>query len=178
MGGLGSGPTFRSMRPRVEVLKRLDVWCPADHRQWNAPALVEQTCTFGVRAFWRCPGCDARCRFVYRDDEGWACRKCVGGLYGSQFGQRWGPAFTRLLTYGMRELQWHAMFDPWPPSRPKGMHWRTYQARLKRLRELDQVAAAALGEHSAELNARIDRWMAYFEARDRERLDRRGGPAG
>ncbi len=85
--------------------------------------------TFGGRRQWfLCPSCDRRCAIIYRKGDGplWGCRVCMNGRYLSEHlstnDRKLHKAIKIREMLGQREGGIMAPF----PSKPKGMHWKTY----------------------------------------------------
>lgn len=96
----------------------------------------------GNRAFWLCPNCGHRSRFLYFKKLGFVCRECAKLNYLSQ--QRTKSSINHFRD-GMRlateKLHWAPLIDIVPmdfpymtPDRPKGMHQTTYLRYLARYR--------------------------------------------
>lgn len=98
----------------------------------------------GCRKWFLCPGCQKRCRVLYGGTR-FQCRACVGATYESQYDRVGLASFNRSLV--IREKLGGPFGLDWPfPSKPKGMHWNTYQ-RLKQndfsaVRRLELLLAA------------------------------------
>jgi hypothetical protein len=109
---------------------------------------VEWTrCHFGGgRPWFRCTAsseghyCGRRVCKLYFLSSIFACRHCYGLSYATQLEPLRLRGLARARKIRMRLGGGPNMFDPFP-SKPKGMHWRTY----KRLRHLHDVAAARCG---------------------------------
>lgn len=96
----------------------------------------------GNRAFWLCPICGRRARFLYFKGQGFVCRECARLNYQSQ--QRTRGSLNHYRD-GMKlatdKLHWEPLIDVAPldfpymtPDRPKGMHKTTYRRYLARYR--------------------------------------------
>jgi hypothetical protein len=94
----------------------------------------------GVRRYFRCPRCCARCLVLYGGSY-FRCRKCQNLAYASQNQDVCDRASARARKIRQRLGDDGCFDDPFPPK-PKGMHWRTYE-KLERQCEIleDQVAA-------------------------------------
>lgn len=97
----------------------------------------------GNRAFWLCPICGQRARFLYFKGRRFVCRKCGRLNYRSQ--QRTKDSSNHFQD-GMRlateKLHWYPPVDIVPmdfphvtPDRPKGMHWVTYKRHIASFRQ-------------------------------------------
>lgn len=96
----------------------------------------------GSRAFWLCPFCGRRARFLYFKERGFACRECVGLNYHTQ--QRTRDCLNHYrdgLKLAREKLAWTPPdwlvpmdFPRITPDRPRYMHEATYQRHLARFR--------------------------------------------
>ncbi len=82
----------------------------------------------GKRPWFLCPSCGRRCGVLYSIRSRIICRKCGGLSYESQNEPRHFGALRKALKILGR--LGGSVTEPFP-SRPRYMHWRTYQ-RLKR----------------------------------------------
>lgn len=100
----------------------------------------------GSRAFWLCPICGRRARFLYRKDRRFVCRECAKLNYQSQ--QRTKDSINHFrdgLKLAREKLSWEPPgyiapmdFPRLLPDRPKGMHEATYQRHLARFRQYQE----------------------------------------
>lgn len=116
----------------------------------------------GLRPFWMCPRCRRRVRYLYvsdrQSDRGFCCRYCARLNYSSQ--QATKDAFyyyTAGLSYARDYLHYAApdalsirAFWYIRPTRPAGMHKKTYDRHLAKLARLQALCRNA---YYAELNA-------------------------
>lgn len=96
----------------------------------------------GSRAFWLCPICGRRARFLYFKDPGFVCRECAKLNYQSQ--QRTRDSINHYrdgLKLARERLGWEppgyitpAWFPQLTPPCPRYMHQSTYQRHLARFR--------------------------------------------
>lgn len=93
----------------------------------------------GVRRYFRCRRCHARCLVLYGGSY-FRCRKCQNLAYASQNRDLHDRASAKARKIRER-LGDDGCFDDPFPSKPKGMHWRTYE-KLERQCEMyeNQVA--------------------------------------
>lgn len=95
----------------------------------------------GSRAYWLCPACGARVRFLYFTGDIFLCRKCSRVNYQSQ--QENKSDCMRFYNKGVALVERHLdrwprfrpdgfSFCDWVPDRPKGMHETTYLRYLAR----------------------------------------------
>lgn len=95
----------------------------------------------GSRAYWLCPACGARVRFLYFTGAIFLCRRCSRVNYRSQ--QENKSDSMRFYNKGMALVEKHLdrwprfrpdgfSFCDWVPDRPKGMHETTYRRYLAR----------------------------------------------
>ena len=87
----------------------------------------------GQRRWFLCPSCKRKCRILYGGSL-FRCRCCQGLKYEGQYAPSYGRAAT--MCHQLRKKLGYsgALSDPFP-TKPKGMHWRTYE----RLRRKDQI---------------------------------------
>lgn len=116
--------------------------------QWStALELIRTPSGFGGScAFWLCPHCGRRVRYLYFKGRGFVCRECAKLNYRCQ--QRTkdcvNPAYDG-IRYAREKLHWQPLIDVVPadfphmtPDRPKGMHRRTYYRYLARYRRYQE----------------------------------------
>lgn len=100
------------------------------------PLTITEAGFGGSRHWFSCPGCQRRCRKLYRDYR-FLCRVCLGAKYDSQYddalnsisAQRWK---IRSVLEARNGLPWPCGLDDGFPPRPRGMHRSTYQRWLER----------------------------------------------
>lgn len=98
----------------------------------------------GFRWTFSCPNdaCGALVKKLYLHEGGLLCRECSGVVYRSQFltpHERQKRKATKLRSrLGPVDPEWGL------PSRPKGMHQRTYERELDKLAEVDLTVRAIL----------------------------------
>jgi len=91
---------------------------------------------FGGERFWfACPGCGRRCRVLFGGVR-FRCRRCHGLRYSSQSETRADRA-SRGMWKVVRRLDPRTDFNELP-SKPKGMHWRTYERLAERYAAYDK----------------------------------------
>lgn len=105
------------------------------HRQ--VIKLTPQLCHFGgARTWFRCPRCDRRVARVFFSSARFICRKCARLVYRSQR--------VDLSTRGWWKTRkaYRALgLDPdlaearGVPTKPRGMHWRTFSAHYRRIQQ-------------------------------------------
>lgn len=96
----------------------------------------------GSSAFWLCPRCGRRVRYLYFKDMGFSCRACCKLNYHCQQRTHDSINYARDgLKLAREKLRWEPPFPVVPadfpyvvPDRPKGMHIRTYYRYLARYR--------------------------------------------
>lgn len=100
----------------------------------------------GSCAFWLCPCCGHRVRFLYFKGQGFVCRECAKLNYRCQQRTRdsVNPAYDG-IRFAREKLHWEPLIDVVPadfpymtPDRPKGMHRRTYYRYLARYRRYQE----------------------------------------
>lgn len=92
---------------------------------------------FGKRKWFMCPGCGDRCAVLYLKNKHFACRECQNLNYRSSQLSGDTAYYHEQLTKLCRELK--AEYEPtsyFPPWKPKGMHWKTYEKHTKRYKQL------------------------------------------
>lgn len=100
----------------------------------------------GSRAFWLCPRCGRRARFLYFKGGIFLCRECARLNYRCQ--QRTHDSVNHAydgIKLAREKLHWKPLIDVVPmdfpymtPGRPKGMHRRTYYRYLARYRRYQE----------------------------------------
>lgn len=94
----------------------------------------------GSRAYWLCPRCGRRCRYLYFKNHRFQCRECAKLNYRCQQRTNDSTNYARDgLKLAREKLGWEPPFDICPaefpyvtPDKPKGMHWATYRRYLAR----------------------------------------------
>lgn len=94
----------------------------------------------GSRAFWLCPICGRRARYLYFKGRRFVCRGCANLNYRSQ--QRTRDSLNHAydgIELARKKLRWQPLIDVAPmdfpyvtPDKPKGMHETTYRRYLAR----------------------------------------------
>ena len=101
---------------------------------------VETPTNFGgVRRWFACLSCRKTCRILYGGAY-FRCRSCYRLKYESQYEPAWGQAASRALKIRQR-LGCREGIDDSFPSRPKGMHWRTYERLMAQAERLQNAWA-------------------------------------
>lgn len=100
----------------------------------------------GTRAFWLCPRCGQRARYLYFKGEGFVCRDCAKLNYRSQ--QRTKSSINHFrdgMKLATEALSWQPLIDVAPidfpyvtPDRPRYMHEATYRRHLARFRRYQE----------------------------------------
>lgn len=155
MGGLGSGRSKN--RPRTHHFRSVDMaklspaQADAVRRQSSVGlcygakdalghqvkveahiGLSETATAFGgARKWFVCPSCKGRSRVLYLRAVGPKCRKCCRAQYASQSESPKWRELSRAQAIRMRLGGTGNMLDDFP-CKPKGMHWRTYDALRNR----------------------------------------------
>ncbi|PUB10522.1 hypothetical protein DFP92_11843 [Yoonia sediminilitoris] len=119
---------------QFDIRKLAKPGCHLPDRFEFADGVLETTWTssnFGGRRQWfLCPSCDRRCAIIYCHPKTlkMGCRVCLKGRYASEYmspqGRRLHAAFAVRRRLGQKK----GGIGPPFPLKPKGMHWRTYQA--------------------------------------------------
>lgn len=92
----------------------------------------------GQRQWLLCPRCQRRCRILYSGTR-FYCRRCYRLKYKSQGEDSTQRAITRAQATRKRLGGFEGIDDPFP-TKPKGMHWKTYD----KLEAADAMAAQRL----------------------------------
>ena len=136
---------FTDYGPDPETDRELvELW----HGDWSQTLeLIRTPSHFGGGcAFWLCPRCGRRVRFLYFKNLGFACRTCCKLNYAVQ--QRTHDSTNHArdgLKLAREKLRWEPPFPVAPadfphivPDKPKGMHRRTYYRYLARYRRYQE----------------------------------------
>ena len=89
----------------------------------------------GRRAWFRCPTCQKRVAMLYGRTV-FACRKCCNLVYPSTTESHLDRQ-TRKLDKLRERLQWQAGFLNGYEGKPKGMHWKTFEALRREYRLIE-----------------------------------------
>ena len=108
----------------------------------------------GTRAYWLCPACGERFRYLYFKKRRFICRKCAELNYKSQQETKNGLRYVRKgKKLAEERLGWLPQpmspidFAGFVPQKPKGMHWSTYFKHRRRLdRYQEQYVEDAMRE--------------------------------
>lgn len=99
----------------------------------------------GTRAYWLCPACGERFRYLYFKKLRFICRKCAELNYKSQQETKNSRRYLRKgLKLAEERLYWIPQpippvhFASLAPRKPKGMHWATYRKHRDRLRKYQE----------------------------------------
>jgi hypothetical protein len=146
----------------------------------------------GVRPWFHCPRCERRSSRLFLDDLSLVCRKCAGVLYASQLKRVSPEEKLRARARQIRvELGGMPSADAPFPTRPKGMHRRTYERLQEEAFRLEAAAeraaavafAASLKRYASELEklemraARVERAASRAQrARGDGKGERRNTP--
>jgi len=100
------------------------------------------TCYFGgCRPWFVCPNCFRRVGKLYAAGKYFCCRLCYGLAYESQREAAYDRLARKSRNIRKRLGSSTSLFDPFP-SKPKGMHWKTYH-RLRREAEVAEEGSWA-----------------------------------
>jgi len=112
-------------------------------------------CTYGGHRPWLlCPACSQRVAILYCGLAGFYCRKCLRLVYQSQRESSGGRGLIAAQAIRQRLGGSANMTVPFP-SKPRGMHWRTYQ-RMRR------QARVAESRYDLEFWAKMQQWNAML----------------
>lgn len=100
----------------------------SERQNVKQPVYLDYTaCTYGgSRPWWLCPNCGRRVAVLYGPGKLYACRHCYKLVYECQRETSDDRAARRADTI-RRRLGWDVGILNPPGTKPKGMHWRTYQ---------------------------------------------------
>lgn len=117
--------------------------------QWSTTLELTRTPSGfgGSCAFWLCPHCGRRVRFLYFKGRGFACRSCAKLNYRCQQRTKDSTNYARDgLKLAREKLHWEppcqvapADFPHLVPGKPKGMHRTTYYRYLARYRKYQKL---------------------------------------
>jgi hypothetical protein len=115
----------------------------------------------GKRQWFRCPRCGRRCVVLYGGTV-FRCRKCYRLAYQSQNEAPMWRGLSQAQKLRQRLGGSGSMEGPFPPK-PKGMHWKTYDAIYRRAERLE-----------GRVNAMEEAWLgqlasSFIEKRERQR---------
>ena len=119
----------------------VEVWDPKDGRGWALELSHKPNGYGGSQAFFRCPACGRRVRYLYQAGAGLLCRKCAGLNYKSQQETRSDSMYyyhkgidlaEKLLDIWSGERPDGFSFCTWIPEKPRYMHQTTYRRYLLR----------------------------------------------
>ena len=104
----------------------------------------------GERPWWTCPSCSRRCAIVYAlGVNPFVCRLCSSLTYVTAQ----SDGFTRAMRKSVerkRRLGWE-IGKPFP-TKPKGMHWRTWERLIADYTRAAMVAHVAFGAWADQMN--------------------------
>jgi len=101
-------------------------------------------CNYGGERVWmRCPHCWRRCANVYIAGKYPACRKCYNLAYHSEAETDVDRSMRRARTAQEKLGYDGGCLDEWI-SKPKGMHWRTYERHLKTIEQANSFFASEM----------------------------------
>ncbi len=121
-------------------------WAGDDWTEVNEiiPLVVSRTQFGGWRQWFLCLTCGGRCRVVYGGAY-FRCRRCYRLQYESQYSANYARACDQAHKLRKRLGQVGSLDDPFP-SKPKGMHWKTYQRLVQRDAEARQRWASEIAQ--------------------------------
>ncbi len=94
---------------------------------------------FGKRAWFVCPDCGRRCRFLYEIENRWTCRVCQVLVYRSQWRSKW-------YRFVQKERD---LLEAVRNGKPKWKHWRTQRKLIRKLGAVQKVLNAAMVARSS-----------------------------
>lgn len=131
----------------------------ADGNPIKTQVFFESTkANFGLRKWFLCPTCNRRVAILYLNMEFFSCRKCCDLNYrSSQLSGDKVFYIDHQLRKILSKLNRRYEFDQLIPSRPKGMHMKTYTEICKQYFDLLEQREEAFIEGMIALNNRIKR---------------------
>ncbi len=120
----------------------LEVWDPKEKWGQELQLFRKSNGYGGDQAFFLCPACGRRVRYLYLTGAAFLCRKCSGLNYRSQQETRSGTMYFYDKGVALAEKHldtWPRVrpdgfeFCTWIPERPRYMHQTTYRRHLRRL---------------------------------------------
>lgn len=122
----------------------------------DAVPLDRTPCRYGgVRTWFLCPGCVSRRAVLFGVGGRFRCRACHGLAHGSTRDDMIGRHRRRA-----DELRRQLGGEPGPfslPSKPKGMHWQTYDRMMTEMQAREVATSAGLGAKTDALIERLER---------------------
>ena len=103
----------------------------------------------GERRWLRCPGCSGRCSVLYGGSR-FRCRRCYRLAYQSQNEAPMWRGLSQAQKLRQRLGGSGSMDDPFP-LKPKGMHWKTYEALCRKAEQLE-----------GHVNAMEEVWLSHL----------------
>ena len=164
--GWGKGQTIITRMNRTGDALTLDYTTraygqtePTSHRQ---PVALDWTpCHYGGHRVWfACPGCGSRRAVLFSAGGVFRCRACHDLAYQSTRDDDIDRGTRRIRTL-QGKLNAAPGCTPWHiPSKPAGMHWRTYDRLALELRAAIVKRNAMFGAALDTLQARVDAVLA------------------
>jgi hypothetical protein len=109
----------------------------------------------GTRRYFRCPHCYGRCLVLYGGSR-FRCRKCQNLAYASQNQDLHDRASAKARKIRERLGDVGCFDDPFP-SKPKGMHWRTYEKLERECERYENQVAVQMMHVLGRLEGRFGR---------------------
>lgn len=160
MGGNGSG-RHGEYRQTIEDLSSLDIRGvkPIHELDYYLKkykfALTYTRCNYGGKRYWFvCPVCERRVAILYRGNGAYACRKCQGLPYISQWRDKTARLRAKIADIRFK-LEWEK--DTFWGPKPKGMRHTTFHRLVTELHELAQAYDKCL---AVELDSMLKRTKA------------------
>lgn len=137
--GAGGSLVLDCYHDILEDRETLEIW----HSQaWRVIEISRKQNGFGgSQAFFLCPGCGGRVRYLYQVGDSFLCRKCAKLNYRSQQETRSDSMYYyhKGVTLVEKHLYTWPRYRPdgfsfcaWIPKRPRYMHQTTYERYLRR----------------------------------------------
>lgn len=114
-------------------------------------------CHLGGQRYWfTCPRCGKRVAVLYAPGRYFACRLCGGLAYATQK-EGAGDRAMRQADRIRKRLGWVAGIAHGDGSKPKGMHWKTYQRLKSHHDALVQISFHDIGRKFGFLHRLLER---------------------
>jgi hypothetical protein len=153
----GAGAWIEGLADHVRLIYS---WTPngGERQDFDYPVWLERTpCNYGGhRIWWLCPRCQKRRAVIYGGgrDGRFGCRGCMRLAYSVEALGRYHRLQRKADKLGARLLE---SDDGKQWLKPKGMHWRTFDALCERIAAAEEEKDAAWFKGAARLLARWGR---------------------
>ena len=118
----------------------------------------------GERPWWTCPRCSRRCAIVYAlGSNPFVCRFCASLTYVTAQSDRFTRAMRKRLERE-RRLGWQ-LGSPFP-SKPKGMHWQSWERLVTEFSAVSSAAHIAFEKWADQMDRICDRPVGGLPSED------------